>query len=520
MAYNFTSGDDTYHGSGIGETIKTLEGNDQVIVMDWQNSTADGGIGTADQFIIDPASTGGLVTVTDDTVSNFEVITGAKLRQNLLDFRHSTLSVFGGDQDDTITIFGGVANGKGGDDDISVYGGLAAVHGDAGNDTLRSLGVQGNNTFYGDYGDDRYYIRYNDIVIEHAGEGTDTVVVNFNYMLGANVENIEVVGANNLITGNDAANVIKVITADNGNSLHGGAGRDTISGHATIATSDLLYGDGGNDMLYGYGGADTLDGGVGNDRLDGGDGDDKLFGGDGFDTVSGGAGADRLFGNAGSDILDGGAGLNYIDGGAGSDTVSYATATAGVLVDLVATGFQDTHVSQDQLVSIENLVGSRFADQLYGDKNVNRLSGGVGNDQLHGGGGNDVLLGGNGADTLEGELGRDTMTGGLGSDVFLFESLAAFGGVTRTAADVIKDFSSAQHDHIDFKGIDASAKGAGDQAFAFIGKAAFGGHAGELRYETAGGNTYVSGDVNGDGAADFMLRLDGLHTLHAADFIL
>ena len=34
----------------------------------------------------------------------------------------------------------------------------------------------------------------------------------------------------------------------------------------------------------------------------------------------------------------------------------------------------------------------------------------------------------------------------------------------------------------------------------------------------AGG--YVSGDVNGDGAEDFIIRLDGLHTLVQTDFVL
>jgi len=56
--------------------------------------------------------------------------------------------------------------------------------------------------------------------------------------------------------------------------------------------------------------------------------------------------------------------------------------------------------------------------------------------------------------------------------------------------------------------------------FAFVGTAAFDGHAGELRYEEISGNTYLYGDTNGDGAADFMIRLDGLHALVSADLTL
>jgi hypothetical protein len=34
------------------------------------------------------------------------------------------------------------------------------------------------------------------------------------------------------------------------------------------------------------------------------------------------------------------------------------------------------------------------------------------------------------------------------------------------------------------------------------------------------GNTYVYGDTNGDGAADFMIRVDGNHPLTSADFVI
>ena len=59
-----------------------------------------------------------------------------------------------------------------------------------------------------------------------------------------------------------------------------------------------------------------------------------------------------------------------------------------------------------------------------------------------------------------------------------------------------------------------------NEAFAFIGTAAFSHTAGELRYEEVSGFTYVYGDTNGDGIADFMIRLDGLHALSSGDFVL
>lgn len=60
----------------------------------------------------------------------------------------------------------------------------------------------------------------------------------------------------------------------------------------------------------------------------------------------------------------------------------------------------------------------------------------------------------------------------------------------------------------------------GDRAFPFIGAAAFSGTEGELRYVQLGANTYVQGDVNGDGVADLEIKLLGLHTLVAGDFVL
>ena len=93
-------------------------------------------------------------------------------------------------------------------------------------------------------------------------------------------------------------------------------------------------------------------------------------------------------------------------------------------------------------------------------------------------------------------------------------------GLTPSTSDRIIDFSHAEGDHINLAGVDANSASAGDQAFAFIGAAAFHDTAGELRYEITNGNTYLTGDTNGDGLADFMVRLDGSHALVAGDFIL
>jgi hypothetical protein len=43
------------------------------------------------------------------------------------------------------------------------------------------------------------------------------------------------------------------------------------------------------------------------------------------------------------------------------------------------------------------------------------------------------------------------------------------------------------------------------------------GTAGELRYEISGGDTYVYGDSDGDGSADFVIMLAGSHAMAGAD---
>ena len=145
------------------------------------------------------------------------------------------------------------------------------------------------------------------------------------------------------------------------------------------------------------------------------------------------------------------------------------------------------------------------------------LEGGSGIDTLMGDDGDDVLYGQDGIDTLTGGTGFDYLNGGAGADSFVFAS--GDSGNTLATADLIVDFSSAQGDRIDLSAIDAIT-GGGDNAFAFIGSAAFGTIAGELRSETIFGNTYVMGDVDGDGIADFIIKLDGDVPLTGGDFLL
>lgn len=170
----------------------------------------------------------------------------------------------------------------------------------------------------------------------------------------------------------------------------------TVSGDADVSVT-------GNDL------DNAIVGNAGNNTLYSGDGDDYVDGGDGDDLIIGGSGA-------GNDT--------YV-GGSGSDTVSYASTTLGVTVDLrfgTATGAE---IGSDTLSSIENIVGGSGADALIGNGQVNRLEGGAGDDTIGGGLGDDTLIGGEGFDTVRYalatsavavDLSNGTASGGGGND--------------------------------------------------------------------------------------------------------
>lgn len=296
------------------------------------------------------------------------------------------------------------------------------------------------------------------------------------------------------------------------------SGDDVLYG--TLASEDI-FGLAGNDIIYGQGGADNLAGGDGNDALTGGGGTDALDGGTGNDTMAGGAGKDTYVVDNSSDIVT-------ENSGDGTDTVQAGVtySLAANVEDLTLTGSASINGTGNSLANTitgnggnNTLDGGSGNDAMAGGAGNDYLMGGNGNDQLSGGDGNDSLTGGDNSDSLTGGWGADVLTGGAGADTFYFNSVAASPWGTGTY-DNIADFSHWQRDRISLLEIDANTIKSGDQAFGFIGKNAFGNHAGELRYQSANGGIIVYGDVDGDGVADFTVTLTGIKSIAAGDFIL
>jgi hypothetical protein len=313
-----------------------------------------------------------------------------------------------------------------------------------------------------------------------------------------------------------------------------GNAADTVVGLSGGVIAGSLSTLAGNDTVDTVGG--TVKGlvnlGAGDDTFTGGDAIDKVVGGDGHDVIDLNGGNDIYFAQNTVGTAGASDGNDVVDGGLGIDTyAAIARGTTGITIDLldgIATGVE---FGTDHILNFENAGGTANADTLLGDANRNVLSGNAGNDVLKGLDGNDRLVGGLGADTITGGAGQDVMTGGAvtaggdgARDTFFFNALSD-SGVAAGARDWITDFTNgvaATADRINLAAIDASTTVAGNQAFTWqaAAGAAFTGVKGQLHYAITAGNTYVSGDVNGDKVADFSIALSGVHALAATDFIL
>jgi Ca2+-binding RTX toxin-like protein len=396
------NGDNDLLDGGLGaDTMVGLNGNDTYVVDDAADvivEAAGANTGT------DTVNTE-LAALSIETYANVENLTYTGIDADQFVGTGNALNntITGGDLNDTLSGLGG-------------------------NDTL--VGGLGADAMTGGDGDDVYVVDdAGDTVTEAAlaTSGTDRVEASISYVLGANVENLDLNDGAVDGTGNALANVI------NGNDA-----------------ANLLLGGGGADNINGGDGADIIDGGEGDDILNGGAGGDA-------DTIIGGAGNDTIDVGNGNDVLV------YNASGFGADIVTNFDAAGGTpatqdLINLSALGvtaanfatrviIQDIEdgATDDTLITVNDAVGnalgtirieeleftnitatdfvlSTAGNVINGGAAGQTHNGTAGNDTINALGGNDTVNAGDGNDTVVGGTGNDTVNGDAGDDTFVWSA--------------------------------------------------------------------------------------------------
>jgi Ca2+-binding RTX toxin-like protein len=293
------------------------------------------------------------------------------------------------------TGIGGYAHGD-------TYKNIENVQGSKFNDVIR--GDNQNNILYGMEGDDTIYGEEGDDIIiggpgnnKLFGEGGDDKVI-----LG---------GGSDFAVGGEGEDTISYQLSQIGVKINMSTGTASV----TIIHEDIFE---GFENAMGTEIADEVVGDDKDNKLFGLGGDDEIHGGKGDDTILPGAGDDTVYSEEGNDYIFGDDGNDAIDGGDGKDTVDYSKEPKeAIIIDLKKNIIKGGFAKGDKLKNIENIIGTKFDDQLTGDDNDNILSGLDGDDVIHGGTGDDILVGGSGRNQLYGEDGDDKFVIGKGENM-------------------------------------------------------------------------------------------------------
>ena len=232
------------------------------------------------------------------------------------------------------------------------------------------------------------------------------------------------------------------------------------------------------------------------------------------------SGRDHVRGNGGNDLIESGGGYDTFNGDSGSDTVSYANANSYVIAHLgqgranIKNSGLGTN-ERDTLISIENIIGSDFGDQLTGSNGNNQVEGGAGDDRVHGGfGGRNILYGGAGDDTLISASeanSHNTLIGGANADTFVI-------GQQDNVVDIIRDFTPDDGDEIKF----LIGNGANKNSLDAVFNDSYVNHV-STRFEDYTGNgkldTVMTFDINNFSSGQNTLILEGFTAPLLIDYI-
>jgi Ca2+-binding RTX toxin-like protein len=459
-----SAGDDIFLGGTANDLITGGGGNDYIDGGTGTNTAVYSGLATDYTFSLDTAT--GIVVVKDnrttgttdgtDTDVNIQKLQfgdGLVLTKEQLGYLASAVTLT--PNNDTYAATNTATTNQlifalAGNDTVTAGLGNTIIDGADGNDTLydntTAAAAASVDTLAGGAGDDTYIVRKaNDIVIEVAGNGTDTVQTNLaTYTLPDNVENLMLTGsANQTVAGNALDNTISGFhsTATGTSTVDGGLGNDTVvftgqlarytitpNADGSITIKDMRTGSPDGTVTFKnveffkfsdglvmtaaqLGGTTgtaptTVNGTTGDDTLTSSVAGAIISGLAGIDTITAGAINQTLDGGAGADTLsDGGyAGITMLGGG-GSDTF-IVTNPGTVITEPAGSGTNTLKTSVAAFGSalpqnITNLVWTgtdavSWAAVIAGE----RITGNSGNDTLGDGGLTGVrLIGGAGNDT-------------------------------------------------------------------------------------------------------------------------
>ena len=435
------------------------------------------------------------------------------------------------------------------------------IIGGAGNDIFRSN--SSNNSFDGKNGVDTLSYDTASTTVTIDVKNATAISSNDGLDSFSNVENF---------TGGSGSDIFKMNEDGIANSINGGA--------STTGTGDTIsyeyYASGVTVDLAITGSAQTIKAG----DIDTISGIENVTGGSAVDTLKGDAGNNTLLGGDGNDTLQGRVGNDYLYGETGNDTADFSEATgAGVNVDLNATtksaiaisftGIDGTvtigSTGNDTLVSIENIIGTKYDDTFRGDNTVsNTFNGGTETNEVNGdtvnydhlisdqdkiianlySGSVQIVVNGNTnpSDTLiniENVIGtsgddiftlnsdKNTITGGTGSDLVKLNYTGAvaatidlnagtitMGGVTDTIIGIEDILATSQNDTIVMKndGIANNIDG-NDGLSDTISYAAYGAAGVKVDLSVTTAQTILSGDIDTLSNIENLIGSSGVDTL-------
>jgi Ca2+-binding RTX toxin-like protein len=480
---------DSMYG-GAGNDIYVVDSTTDVISdaagVDTVNSSVDYNLNAVSASVsgIENITLGGSATSATGNASA-NLING-NTNNNVLDGGAGTDTLVGGDGDDTyITDTADIVseNASGGNDTVqtSVNYTLAAANienlilsvtsgalglvgvGSADNNSIIGSsnadtidGGIGTDTLMGGTGNDTYIVDAVDLVDDTGGDSADLINSSVNFTLAGNVsgiENLTLTGSTAITAvGNSDANIITGNSASN--VLDGGSGADTLIGGSG---NDTYLIDSSSDVISETGSdtADAVNASV--DYTLAATGIENLtLTGTSAITAIGSSSANLITGNSLANVLGGGGGKDTLVGGDGNDTYLIINSTDTITITEVATGGNDTVISNVSYTltaaNIENLtlsvtsgatglvgVGNAAANIITGSSNADTLNGGSGIDTLVGGGGDDVYIVDSTTDKIS-DVGNDpndtissSVNFSLGTNVVGVENLTLTGSVAISA---------------------------------------------------------------------------------------